>query len=63
MAWSYQIRDSKDLLVKSEGGYATQDDAMTAGKKEANILKDSGTLIGSGVGTVLAVQDSKAPTR
>lgn len=62
-AWSYQVRDAKDQLVKSDGGYATQEAAIAAAKKQANILKDSDALAGSGVGTIVAVQDSETPTR
>jgi hypothetical protein len=63
MAWLYEIRDSKDRVFKLEGGFPTQEAARAAGKEEANKLKSSGALPGSGLGTVTETQDSKEPTR
>jgi hypothetical protein len=54
MAWFYQIRDAKDQVVKTEGGFATEAEAIEAGKKKADGLKRSGALAGGGFGTVTA---------
>ena len=61
MAWFYEIRDSKDKVVSKEEGFATQEAAMAAGKAEAERLKRTGNIPGSGFGTVTAGQDSSAP--
>ena len=54
MAWFYQIRDAKDQVAKTEGGFATQAAAIEAGKIKADDLKGSGALAGCGFGTVTA---------
>jgi hypothetical protein len=63
MAWFYVVRDGKDRMVKSEGGFATQEAAMAAGTEEARRLKSSRLLPGSGLETVTAGQNSEQPTR
>lgn len=63
MAWFYEIRDSKDVVIAQGEGFATQDAAMAAGHAEAERLKRTGNIPGSGVGTVTAGQDSSAPWR
>jgi hypothetical protein len=45
--WFYEIHDQKGELVKTEGGYATEQEAKAAGE----------ALLGSGVGLVTAEQD------
>jgi hypothetical protein len=63
MAWFYEIRDQKGVLVKTEGGYKTTDDALAAGKAEARALKEADALSGSGFGSVTTGQNSEDPTR
>jgi hypothetical protein len=59
MAWFYEIRDSKKAVAGAGKGYATQTAAMTAGRKKARELKATGSLLGDGVATVRAEQDSE----
>ena len=62
MAWFYEIRDAKDRLVETNGGFATQEAAEAAGKTEATRLKNTGNMpLGSGVGTVTTGQNSEEP--
>ena len=59
MTWFYEIRDSNKAVLKMEKGFATQNAAMAAGRKKAREMKASGSLLGGGVGTVKAEQDSE----
>jgi hypothetical protein len=63
MTWFYQIRDSKNVVAKTEKGFATHNAAIAAGRKRARALKTSGALPGGGVGTVGTGQDSEVLTR
>jgi hypothetical protein len=62
MAWFYQIRDSNKAVAETGKCFATQNEAMAAGRKKARELKASGSLPGGGVGTVIAGQDSEVLT-
>ena len=62
MAWFYEIRDSNKAVAETGKGFATQNEAMNAGRKRARELKASGSLPGGGVGTVRAEQDSEVLT-
>lgn len=59
MAWFYEICDSNKALAETAKGFATQKEAMAAGRKKARELKALGSLPGGGVGTVRAGQDSE----
>ena len=59
MAWFYEIRDSNKTVAETGKGFATQKEALAAGRKKARELKASGSLLGGGVGTVIAGQDSE----
>jgi len=63
VAWFYEIRDSKNAVVETGEGFATQQTAIVARRKRASELKASGSLSGGGVGTVGTGHDSEAPTR
>ncbi len=63
MAWFYEIRSQNNDLVKSDGGYKTEAEAMAAGKAEAQRLKSTGAMPGSGYGTIMAGQNAEAPTK
>jgi hypothetical protein len=63
MAWFYEIRDSNKAVAETVKGFATQSEAMNAGRKKARELKASGTLLRGGVGSVVAGQDTEVPTR
>jgi hypothetical protein len=39
MAWFYEIRSSKNAVLKRDGGLATQDAAKTAGRGDAKKMK------------------------
>jgi hypothetical protein len=58
VAWSYEIRDSKNLVVSTAKGFDAEKAAMAAGRKKVRELKASGSLPGGGVATVRAEQDS-----
>ena len=62
MAWFYQILDSNKAVAETGKGFATQNEAMAAGRKKARELKASGSLPGGGVGIVIARQDSEVLT-
>jgi len=59
MAWFYEIRDSNKAVAEKGRGFATQKEAMAAGRKKARELKASGSLPRGGVGSVRAGQDSE----
>jgi hypothetical protein len=59
VAWFYEIRDSNNAVMETGKGFATLKAAMAAGRKRARELKASGSLPGSGVGTVGAGHDSE----
>jgi len=62
MAWFYEIRDARDVVISKSGGFRTQDAAIAAGKEEAKRLSQTGNMPqGSGFGTVTAGQDESAP--
>jgi hypothetical protein len=63
MAWFYEICDSKNAVVETGKGFATQQAAIAAGRKRARELNDSSSLPGGRVGTVGTGSDSEAPTR
>jgi hypothetical protein len=61
MAWFYEIRDARDVVISKSEGFATQEVAHAAGTAEAQRLRHTGNLPGSGLGTVTTGQDSKDP--
>jgi hypothetical protein len=60
MTWSYEIRDSNQVVSSSGEGFDSHKAAMAAGRKKARELKASGSLPGSGIATVKAKQVSQA---
>ena len=63
VAWSYEVRDSNNVVAGTGKGFDTNKATMAAGRKKARELKASGSLPGGGVGTVGTRQDSEVPTR
>jgi hypothetical protein len=59
MTWFYEIRDPNKAVLKTEKGFATQNAAMASGRKKAREMKASGSLLGGGIATVKADQDSE----
>ena len=59
MAWFYEIRDSNKSVAETGKDFATQNEAMNAGRKRARELKALGALPGGEGGTVIAGQDSE----
>jgi hypothetical protein len=59
MTWSYQIRDSNNVVAASRKGFDTHKAAMAAGRKKARELKGSGSLPGDGAATIKASQHSE----
>jgi hypothetical protein len=60
MAWFYEVRDANKAVTARGKGFATQKDAMAAGRKKARELKASGSLPTGGVATIKASQHSDA---
>jgi hypothetical protein len=63
MAWFYEIRDSNNLTLKRDGGYATQDAAKTAGRADAKKIRNAHQPGRTDVGTILVGQNAQKPTR
>ena len=63
MAWSYEIRDSNNAVVRTGEGFATHEAAIAAGRKKARELRASGSLPHGGVRAVGTGQESGKPTR
>ena len=59
MAWFYEIRDTNNGVAETGKGFATHNAAMAAGRKKAREMKASGSLLGGGLATVKAEQDSE----
>ena len=59
VAWSYEVRDSNNVVAAMGKGFDTNKAAMAAGRKKARELKASDSLPGGGVATVRAGQDSE----
>jgi hypothetical protein len=59
VAWSYEVRDSNNVVAALGKGFDTNKAAMAAGRKKARELKASDSLPGGGVATVRAGQDSE----
>ena len=63
MAWFYDIRDPRDVLIERVEGFRTSEEAMNAGIVERDRLASTGNIPGSGVVTVTTGQDSQEPWR
>ena len=63
MAWFYEIRDSKNAVVETGKGFATQEAALASGRKRARELNDSSSLPGGRVGAVKTGCDPQEQTR
>lgn len=63
MAWFYEIRSSENVVVKRNGGFASQDAAKTAGRTDAKQMKNSRQPTRPHIGTILVGQNTEKPTR
>jgi hypothetical protein len=63
MAWFYEIRSSKNAVLKRDGGFATQDAAKVAGRADAKKMKNSRQPGGPSVGTIMVGQNAEKATR
>jgi hypothetical protein len=63
MAWFYEIRDSNNVTLKRDGGYATQDAAKIAGRADAKKIRNAHQPGRTDVGTILVGQNAQKPTR
>jgi hypothetical protein len=63
MAWFYEIRSSNNAVVKRDGGFATQDAAKVAGRKNAMKMKNLRLPDKADVGRILVGQNAEKATR
>ena len=63
MAWFYEIRSSRDTVLKRDGGFATQDAAKTAGREDGRKMKNSRHPDRPDVGRIMVGQNAEKPTR
>ena len=63
MAWFYEIRGTDNLVLKRDGGYATQDAAKIAGRADAKRIRNTRQPGAPGVGTIMVGHNAEKPTR
>ena len=63
MAWFYEIRSSKNTVLKRDGGFATQDAAKIAGREDAKRMKNLRQPDRPDVGRIMVGQNTEKPTR
>jgi hypothetical protein len=63
MAWFYEIRSSKNAVVKRDGGFPTQDAAKIAGREDVKKMRDTRQPDRPDVGTILVGQNAEKTTR
>jgi hypothetical protein len=63
MAWFYEIRSSENVVLKRDGGFASQDAAKIAGRTDAKQMKNSRQPNRPHVGAILVGQNTEKPTQ
>jgi len=63
MSWFYEIRSSNNVVLKRDGGFATQDAAKTAGREDAKRIKNSRQPDRPKVGNIMVGQNTEKSTR
>jgi hypothetical protein len=63
MGWFYEIRSSKNTVLKRDGGFATQDAAKNAGREDARKMKNSRQPDRPDVGRIMVGQNAEKATR
>ena len=63
MSFFYEIRSSNNLVLKRDGGFASQDAAKMAARDDAKKIKNSSRTADSDVGRILVGQNTEKPTR
>jgi hypothetical protein len=63
MAFFYEIRSSTNAVLKSEGGFATQDAAKIAGREDAKKMRGKRQPDRPDVGRIMVGQNSEKPRR
>jgi hypothetical protein len=62
MAWFYEIRSSNDVVLKRDGGFASQDAAKDAGREDAKKMKNMSEPRPD-VGRIMVGQNAERATR
>jgi hypothetical protein len=60
MAYFYEIRSADNMLLKRDGGFASQDAARMAGREDAKKMKNSRKPGRPDVGRIMVGQNSDA---
>jgi hypothetical protein len=63
MAWFYEIRGLDNVLLKRDGGFASQDAAKIAGREDAKKMKNSRQRDKPDIGRIMVGQNAEKPTR
>jgi hypothetical protein len=63
MAWFYEIRSSDNIVLKRNGGFATQDAAKIAGREDAKKMKNSRQPDRPDVRTIMVGQNAEKVVR
>ena len=63
MAWFYEIRSPNNVVLKRDGGFATQDAAKIAGREDAKKMKNMRQPDRTDVGRIMVGQNAEKATR
>jgi hypothetical protein len=63
MAFFYEIRSANNVVLKRDGGFASQDAAKMAARDDAKKMKNSGLPSRPDVGRILVGQNADKATR
>ena len=63
MAYFYEIRSSSNVLLKRDGGFASQDAAKMAARDDAKRMKNSRLPNKPDVGRIMVGQNAEKATR
>jgi hypothetical protein len=63
MSRFYEIRSSNNAVLKRDGGFATQDAAMAAGREDAKRMKNSRQPNRPDLGPIMVGQNMEKATR
>jgi hypothetical protein len=62
VSWFYEIRDTKNVVVDRNEGFASKNSALAVARKKARELKASGSLSVGGVRTITIGEDKRPVT-
>ncbi|MBZ5697309.1 MAG: hypothetical protein LAN18_02035 [Acidobacteriia bacterium] len=63
MAWFYEIRNSNNVVLKRDGGFADVEAAKSAARADAKKMKNSYQPGVASVGRIMVGQNTEKPTR